>query len=70
MIRIGKKGDIIMKNRTIIYISFLVLLTAIILSNINDFQNKEYIDGGMQQVSGQQEDDEAVTLFKYLPYDW
>ena len=59
-----------MKSRIIIYISILGFVTAIILSDIKEIQNKEYIDGGMQQFKGQLEEDEAVTLFKYLPVDW
>ena len=59
-----------MNSRIIIYISIFVFLTAIILSNIKEIQNNEYIDGGMQQVNGQLGEDETTTLFKYLPVDW
>lgn len=59
-----------MKNRIIIYVSILGFLTAIILSNIKEIQNKEYVNVGMQQTRDQLEEDEAVTLFKYLPADW
>ncbi len=59
-----------MKSRIIIYISIFGFLTAIILSNMKEIQNKEYIDGGMQQSKGQLEEEEAIHLFKYLPVDW
>ncbi|MBN7773508.1 hypothetical protein [Clostridium aminobutyricum] len=59
-----------MKSRIIIYISIFGFLAAIILSNIKEIQNNEYVDGGMQQVNGQLEEDEATDLFKYLPVDW
>lgn len=51
-----------MKRRIIIYISIFGLLTAVILSNIKEIQNKEYVDGEMQQVKAQLEEDEAVTF--------
>jgi hypothetical protein len=56
-----------LKSRIIIYISIFGFLTAIFLSNIKEIQNKEYVDAGTQQVRDQLEEDEAVTLFKYLP---
>ncbi|MBN7772478.1 hypothetical protein [Clostridium aminobutyricum] len=59
-----------MKSRIIIYISIFGFLTAIILSNIKEIQNNEYIDDGMQQVNGQLEEDDSTTLFKYLPVEW
>lgn len=59
-----------MKARIIICISIFGFLAAIILSNITEIQNEEYIDGGMQQSNGQLEEDAAINLFKYLPVDW
>lgn len=59
-----------MKSRIIIYVWILGFLTAIILSNINEIPNKEYVDVGMQQANDQLKEDEAITLFKYLPTDW
>lgn len=59
-----------MKRRIIIYISIFVFLTAIILSNIKEIQNKEYTDVEMKQFKGQLEEDKATNLFVYLPTDW
>lgn len=58
-----------MKDNRIIYISILGLLaTAIILSNVKEVQNKEYLAEEIQQSNSQFEEDEAATtLFKYLP---
>jgi hypothetical protein len=56
-----------MKSRIIICISILGFLAAIILTNINEIQNKEYVDAGTQQVKDQLEQDGAVTLFVNLP---
>ena len=55
-----------MNNRIIACISFLILLTAIILTNINEIQNNGYVGAGAQ-VQDQIEEDEAITLFKYIP---
>ncbi|WP_312648077.1 hypothetical protein [Aminipila sp.] len=59
-----------MKNRIIIYISILGFLAAIILSNIKEIQNNEYVDARAQQVIDQLEEDEYINLFKYVPIDW
>ena len=59
-----------MKNRIIIYLSILGFLTAIILSNINEIKNTEYVDTGAQSVKDQLQEDETINPFKYVPVDW
>ena len=59
-----------MKSKIIICISILGFLAAIILTNINEIQNKEYVDAGAQQVKDQLPEDEAINPFKYVPVDW
>ena len=58
-----------MKSRIIICISIFGFLTAILLSNMRELQNKEAIESGTQSYDGQAEED-AVTLFQYTPVDW
>ncbi len=59
-----------MKSRIIICVSILGFLAAIILTNINEIQNKEYVDTGAQQVKDQFQEDEAINPFKYVPVNW
>ena len=59
-----------MRTKIIIGVSIFGFLAAVILSGVIDVQNREHLDGGVQQLEGQLEEDAAVHLFKYLPVDW
>ncbi len=59
-----------MKRKIIICVSIFGFLTAMILANMKDIQNRDYIDGEAQQAKGKLEADEVIDLFVRHPVDW